>query len=725
MGLSPPPQSPAPWHGGLVFLLLALACAPVDEKETYVPETDADQDGVSPGEGDCDDGDATVFPGQRETWYDGIDQDCDGNDDDQDGDGAAVGSDCDDVDPTVLPGGTELCDGRDNDCDGTVDDDPADGLLLYTDTDRDGLGAGGALWSACAPVDGTSTVLGDCDDLDPTSFPGGTEVCDGRDNDCNGVVDDSPSDGIEYFPDADGDGYGELDLGEPRCELGEGWVESSNDCDDADALVFPGAEELCDLEDNDCDGTIDGATVGDRTYFADLDGDGHGDAASTVENCGLPAGYSELADDCDDGDASRAPSLSETCDEVDNDCDGAVDEDPVDGATWYADADADGHGSDEGEVACAQPEGTLATGGDCDDDAAAVYPGTTETCDDRDNDCDGATDEPDALDAVTFYYDADLDGYGVAAPTTPACREPRGYAPTADDCDDTDSTVNPGRSERCDGRDNDCDGVADEEAIDAPTWYGDGDGDGHGAGEGAQSCEGEAGQALLGDDCDDGDLAVSPSAAEADNGADDDCDVLVDEDFLAEGDLVVTEIARQPYTGGSGTSTNYYAQWIEVYNASARVLALDGWYLGDIAGNGTFVPPEAALRLDPGAYAVLCYDDLAFATPSTCDYTWADPAWGEGLHDTTLYLDRDDDLVMLYAGTERIDEVHWTYDDASGYWPRTATYSMELDDGAYDSALNDDENYWCIADSSDIWSDDSLVGHPDHGTPGSANGGCP
>ena len=238
------------------------------------------------------------------------------------------------------------------------------------------------------------------------------------------------------------------------------------------------------------------------------------------------------------------------------------------------------------------------------------------------------------------------------------------------------------------------------------------------------SCDGVAGDTTLGDDCDDDDDAVSPSATESDNGADDDCDVLVDEDFLAEGDLVVVEVARQPYAGGSGTSTNYYAAWFELYNASDRELALDGWFFGDAAGNGVYLSPDGGVVVPPGDRVVLCYDDVAFADPSVCAYAWADPAWGGVAYDTTLYLDRDDDLVVVYAGALRVDQVHWTYDDEQGYWPRTATYSMELSDDALSATLNDDLENWCIADAADVWSNEGEV-YDDHGTPGAVNGVCP
>ncbi len=98
------------------------------------------------------------------------------------------------------------------------------------------------------------------------------------------------------------------------------------DCDDRDAATFPGADETCNGVDDDCDGEADEDAVDVSTFYADTDGDGHGDAADPVEACVAPEGYVETGDDCDDGSAAVSPSAEESCNDTDDDCDGAVDE---------------------------------------------------------------------------------------------------------------------------------------------------------------------------------------------------------------------------------------------------------------------------------------------------------------------------------------------------------------------------------------------------------------
>jgi hypothetical protein len=179
---------------------------------------DADDDGVTACDGDCEDTVPTAFPGAVEVC-DGADSDCDGtlpaDETDTDADGFwPCNGDCDDLDPLAHPGATELCDGVDNDCDDEIDEG--------TDVDDDG--------------DGMTECDGDCDDADAAVYEGAAELCDGVDNDCNGEIDDV---------DADGDGHLDADCG-------------GDDCDDADADVHPTAAEDCeDGVDNDCDGLVD------------------------------------------------------------------------------------------------------------------------------------------------------------------------------------------------------------------------------------------------------------------------------------------------------------------------------------------------------------------------------------------------------------------------------------------------------------------------------------
>lgn len=188
--------------------------------------------------------------------------------------------------PPTFEADETVCDDLDNDCDGLVDE----GVRNACDT---------------------------CGAVPP-------EVCDGADNDCDGVVDDNPIDGFIYFADTDLDGFGDPNSTVTACVRPTGYVSDDTDCDDTNNRVYPNAEEICDGLDNDCDGDVDEGLGQD--HFPDIDLDGFGDSANAYSGCMPPGGYIEVGGDCDDTRGDVNPDETEVCDDVDNDCDGQVDE---------------------------------------------------------------------------------------------------------------------------------------------------------------------------------------------------------------------------------------------------------------------------------------------------------------------------------------------------------------------------------------------------------------
>ena len=333
--------------------------------------------------------------------------------------------------------------------------------------------------------DGDGYFEDDCDDNNPNVYPGVEEICDGVDNDCDGDVDEDVKD--QFYLDADGDGFGDENSVELACDSPVGYVPNGNDCDDQDVYSFPGALEFCDEVDNDCDGDIDEEVT--LTFYLDADGDGVGNGDISIDGCEVPEGYVSENGDCDDDNPLSYPSALELCDDLDNDCDGDVDEDSsINVLPWYEDADEDGAGDINTMIeACAPPEGYIADSSDCDDTNSNIHPNATEYCDSIDNDCDGDIDDDDSsvVGTQTWYLDHDGDSFGDGAWPLQRCTQPSGYVGDSTDCNDLSAFAFPGGLEVCDGLDNDCDGDIDDADVSTDTttmqtFYADVDGDGFG-----------------------------------------------------------------------------------------------------------------------------------------------------------------------------------------------------------------------------------------------------
>jgi len=608
-----------------------------------------------------------------------------------------------DGDPYAHPWNREICDGLDNDDDYLVDEEDDDligALTWYQDADGDGYGSQEETMEACSQPEGYVSQPGDHDDGDPESYAGASEACDGKDNDGDGEIDE----GLPFttwYMDADGDGFGDANVSLEACAAPEGYVENDEDCDDTARHVYPQAVEYCDGVDDDCDGAADDddSDVHAPTWYADGDQDGYGVWDRPLTQCTDPgAYYARLPGDCDDNADHVHPGAPDTCGDSDDNCDGIYQR------TWYLDVDGDGYGVDgKHNVAdCEQPSDAgdklggqyVLLADDCDDDDDTIHPGSDDAC----KGCLG-----------DWYPDQDQDGYGdeMSPSVSLGCEDPAQHVPNNGDCDDNDDQVHPDAKETCwDGIDSDCDGFQDLADEDSTNWYVDEDGDERGFADSwlGRSCDPplEAGCANNDRDCDDSDTSIHGDAEEVADGKDNDCDGYHDEDFIDEGDLLVTELMIDP----AGYDEDN--EWFELYNASDHDIVIsEGWSFLD---RGTDIIQFVDLSCDdpvigPGERLLFAVTGDAVPGEQDCEYPWSDFT----LHNGDGGDSTDDQVIVHYSYLQG-DSMVFVQVDEQSY--ATEEASNEGFAWVLDVALND----WCMADDDPAYSSEDT--NEQHGSPG-------
>jgi alpha-tubulin suppressor-like RCC1 family protein len=459
-------------------------------------------------------------------------------------------------------------------------------VLCTLDVDcNDGLFCNGR--ETCAPASSAADARGCAPGDAPCSA---TETCDEAANDCRTTCED-----------VDGDGHEAIACG-------------GDDCEDNDASRYPGATEICDGDDEDCN---------DAT-FGFIDADGDGVASSACCNGGT------CGADCNDGNGDIRPGAldgpPDACNLIDDDCDGSVDE----GCPCVSGSEAACYtGAPETRSVGRCADGVqLCVGGMLQTTCTGQRLPDAEICDGIDNDCDGLTDE-DVL--RTYYRDGDDDGFGLATETLQACSPPAGYVSSSNDCDDFNANLNPAAFDGCNGVDDDCDLVVDEGAP-PRAFYRDADGDGFGAtSTSLTQCDPPVGYVLDSTDCDDANGAIHPGGYErcdapiapATTSVDEDCDGSINEGCACMEGEVQDCGPDRPAVGVCVTGTQVCVAGVWA-NCAGAVLARAETCNGrdddcDGSVDNGFLCAQGATRAGSGTYLMCASLPGLYTCDATCN----------------------------------------------------------------------------------------------------------
>jgi len=493
---------------------------------------------------DCNDSNPTIYPSASETCN-GIDDNCNtaidegvqnvfylDNDNDFFGNAAfpvlsctnptgyvSNNSDCNDANNFVYPNANEICNGIDDDCDSFIDEGVQ--IAYYADADNDGFGNALSSILGCSPPAGYVLNATDCNDNNANIRPGVVEICNNIDDNCNSLIDEGVLN--TYYADTDSDGFGDINSTTTGCVLPAGYVNNFNDCNDNSSNVYPGATEICNGIDENCNGAVDEGVQ--NLYYLDADGDTFGSNSQNIYACTLPVGYVTNDLDCNDNSSSAFPGAIELCNALDDNCNNQIDDGLV-VQTYFADSDGDAFGNPLAPLnACVQPTGYVIDNTDCNDNVSFVNPNGTEVCNSLDDNCNGLIDEGIQ---ILFYADQDNDGFGGSSPTILACSAPAGYSDNSNDCNDSNSNINPSASELCNSLDDNCNTLIDEGVL--ILFYLDSDGDSFGTSAvSTQACSQPSGYSSNNLDCNDSDAGIQPAASEICNLIDENCNGQIDE----------------------------------------------------------------------------------------------------------------------------------------------------------------------------------------------------
>ncbi len=337
---------------------------------------------------------------------------------------------------------------------------------------------------------------GDCDDEDAGRYPAAKETCNGADDNCNGLTDgDDPLltlNDVQKCEKQQGVCQGSLKPA-ALCQAGK-WLACSGQTYQQWNAAYA-TSEVCDDKDNDCSGSADEGCNDDQDGFCD----------AKMATIGFPLSCTKGGGDCQDDDPSVVPGSMELCDDKDQNCNGQTDE--------GCDDDKDGN-CDATMQVVGSPKGCPLGGGDCDDGNAKRYKGAKELCNGLDDDCSGTTDE-----TFATLGDSCKDGAGICLVSgTVVC--------SADGSKAVCSVGSPApQNEICDNLDNNCDGQTDEGCDDDQDGYCDT----------AMATAGKPKVCFLGQgDCDDSNASIHPVNKELCDGVDNDCDGKTDG---SDGDL--------------------------------------------------------------------------------------------------------------------------------------------------------------------------------------------